>query len=280
MAADDRECMICLGTSPVPIHSGCACRGDRGLAHIVCLVRTATSQQAQRGIKAWWQCQACKQGFTGAMRTGLAEAWRSRVAGGAVESTERLAAEAYRSHSLSGQGKHADAEVILGKLLTVKQRVLGPEHPSTLVTAGNLARSLSGQGKYADAGRIQREVLRAQKCVLGPEHSRTLRTAGSLAQSLANAEAIQREVRAVQTHVLGPEHPETLMTANNLASSLLGQGKNVEAEVIYRELLGMRKGVLGPEHPSTLVTANNLARSLSGQGKHAETERIHGAVLL
>ncbi len=32
-----------LDTSPPPIQSGCACRGDSGLAHIACLVQAATS---------------------------------------------------------------------------------------------------------------------------------------------------------------------------------------------------------------------------------------------
>jgi hypothetical protein len=37
------------------------------------------------------------------------------------------------------------------EVLEVKRRVLGPEHPSTLMTAGNLANSLQHQGKHAEA---------------------------------------------------------------------------------------------------------------------------------
>ena len=85
MAADAGACIICLDTSPRPIQSGCACRGDSGLAHIACLVRAAASQQAQRGNDVWRECQTCKQHYTGAMQTGLAEAWWSRVAGNAAE---------------------------------------------------------------------------------------------------------------------------------------------------------------------------------------------------
>jgi hypothetical protein len=70
----------------------------------------------------------------------------------------------------SGQGKYADAariqrcepdsEVTVHEVL---KRVLGAEHPHTLVqsaSANNLALSLSVQGKYADsdAERIQSEV--------------------------------------------------------------------------------------------------------------------------
>ena len=49
----------------------------------------------------------------GAIRTGLAEAWRSRVAGQAAESEARLAAESYLALSLLPQGKCAAAEQLL-----------------------------------------------------------------------------------------------------------------------------------------------------------------------
>jgi hypothetical protein len=105
MASDAGACVICLDTSPPPIQSGCACRGDGGLAHIDCLAQLAASQQPHRGNEVWRTCQTCKQGFTGAMRTGLAETWRSRVAGLAAESPERLSAEGNLAHSLLRQGK-------------------------------------------------------------------------------------------------------------------------------------------------------------------------------
>ena len=73
MAADGGACIICLDTSPPPIQSGCACRGDSGLAHIACLVQAAASQQAQRGNGVWRECQTCKHYYTGAMRAAKFE---------------------------------------------------------------------------------------------------------------------------------------------------------------------------------------------------------------
>jgi tetratricopeptide (TPR) repeat protein len=285
MAADGGACIICLDTSPPPIQSGCACRGDSGLAHIACLVQAAASQQARRGNGVWRQCQTCKQDYTGAMQTGLAEAWRSRVTRQAAENTERLEAESNLAVSLLHQGRAVEAEPMLRKLHEVEMRMYGAEHPNTLASAGNLAMSLSRQGKHADAERIQREVLGVRKRVLGAEDPETLTSANNLAMSLsrqgkhAEAERIQREVLEVQKRVLGAEHPSTLTSANNLASSLSGQGKYVEAERIQREVLEVRKRVLGAEHPGTLASANNLALSLSNQGKYVEAERIQREVL-
>jgi tetratricopeptide (TPR) repeat protein len=285
MAADGGACIICLDTSPPPIQSGCACRGDSGLAHIACLVQAAASQQAQRGNGVWQQCQTCKQGYTGAMQTGLAEAWRSRVAVQAAESAERLEAEYNLAFSLLHQGKAAEAEPMFRRLHAVLMRVYGAEDPHTLSVAGSLAMCLSKQGKYADAERIQREAHELIMRVHGAEHPNTLTNANNLAASLTHqgkyvdAERIQREVHGVQKRVLGAEHPSTLLNANNLAMSILNQGKYAEAEQIQREVHEAQKRVLGAEHPSTLTSASNLAASLSNQGKHADAERIKREVL-
>ena len=42
---------------------------------------------------------------------------------------------------------------------SLQRRVLGPEHPDTLATIGNLASSLGDQGKHAEAEQMERELL-------------------------------------------------------------------------------------------------------------------------
>ena len=139
-------CIICLDSDPPPIQSGCACRSDTGLAHVGCLIEKAVAQQPQRGNAVWWGCQTCGQQFTGAMRTGLAEAWWSRVFDEAEESAERLAAAGNLADARDGDGQHAEAEWIQRQVLGVERRVLGEEHPNTLTSASNLAMSLAYQG--------------------------------------------------------------------------------------------------------------------------------------
>jgi hypothetical protein len=88
----------------------------------------------------------------------------------------------------------------------VQRRVLGPEHPNTLVTISNLALSLGGRSKHTEAGQLQRELLDVQRRVLGPEHPDTLTTMGNLASSLsgqgsgAEAEEMQRAARRAAPH--------------------------------------------------------------------------------
>jgi hypothetical protein len=119
------------------------------------------------------------------MQTGLAEAWRSRVAGQAAESDERLEAEYNLARSLLHQGKAAEAEPMLRRLHEVLMRVHGAEDPNTLTAANNLAESLSYQGKYVDAEQMLHATLASCQRVLGPAHPNTL----GIARSLENVRA-------------------------------------------------------------------------------------------
>jgi hypothetical protein len=82
--------------------------------------------------------------------------------------------------SLTRQGKHAIAERINREVLGVRRRVLGEEHPDTLVSANNLATSLSNQTKYAEAKELLHATLQVSRRVLGSAHPKTLAFAESL----------------------------------------------------------------------------------------------------
>ena len=132
-------CYICYESQPPPIQSGCACRDEAGFVHIECMVQVAVSQAGHRGNIAWWECHTCKQRFTGAMRTGLAEAWWARVRDAVEENAERLAAAFNLGQALFGEGKNGEAERRFRELHGIWMRVLGAEHPRTLTCAHEIA---------------------------------------------------------------------------------------------------------------------------------------------
>ena len=99
--------------------------------------------------------------------------------------------------------------------LEVSRRVLGGEHPSTLISIGNLGGLLRNQGKLTEAEPYLRETL---------EKSR---------------------------RVLGDEHPDTLVSIGNMGVLLYSQGKLSEAEPFFREALEVSRRVLGDEHLDT-----------------------------
>jgi hypothetical protein len=187
-ASDGGACIICLGDDPSPIQSGCACRGDAGLAHVECRTQNSAHRMAN-GIQhdGWWKCGTCGQHFTGAMQLGLAEAWWSSARRLPDENERRLSAAHNLASALRAQGKNGEAVTMFRETLTVQQRVLGSEHPDTLNTASNLAIALDLQGKYSEAETLYRETLAVQQRVLGSEHPSTLRTANNLAACVCSA---------------------------------------------------------------------------------------------
>ena len=111
----DAMCFICFDAdaSPAPIQSGCACRGEAGLAHVGCRVQAAEAQAPDRGWAVWSKCQTCNQDFTGGMQRGLADAWWAQVSNRAEDDDEKLAAAGDLAVSLSEQGKHPEAEALM-----------------------------------------------------------------------------------------------------------------------------------------------------------------------
>ena len=177
-------------------------------------------------------------------------------------------------------GLYPRAQLLLQQAMEIRQRVLGPEHPDTLVSVNTLANVLYDEGRYAEAEKLDRETLDIRRRVLGSQHPDTLVSVNTLANVLdgeghyAEAEKLDRETLDTRRRVLGPEHPDTRASMNNLASVLLDEGHYPEAEKLDRETLDIRRRVLGPEDPATLRSVNNLANVLGDEGHYAEAEKL------
>jgi len=87
--------------------------------------------------------------------------------------------------TLEKEGRYAEAESVYRDALQVQRRVLGPQHPDTLLTMDNLNNTLAEQGRYAEAERLCRETLDIRRRVLGPEHRDTATSKYELAGLLA-----------------------------------------------------------------------------------------------
>jgi Tetratricopeptide repeat len=65
-------------------------------------------------------------------------------------------------------------------LLPDHTRVLGPDHPDTLTTRGNLARWTGEAGHPEQARQLSADLLLDHERVLGPDHPKTLATRHNL----------------------------------------------------------------------------------------------------
>ncbi|KZZ95532.1 Tetratricopeptide-like helical [Moelleriella libera RCEF 2490] len=182
-------------------------------------------------------------------------------------------------------GQHLAAEGATRQAFSLREKVLGPEHPSTMTSMNNLAVALYWQGKYTEAELMHRQKLALTEKVLGPEHRDTLTSISNLASVLDSqgkyeeAESMNQQTLARMEKVLGPEHPDTLTSMSNLAGVLNSQGKYEQAESMNRRTLARMEKVLGPEHPDTLKSMSNLAGVLNSQGKYEQAESINQQTL-
>ena len=151
----------------------------------------------------------------------------------------RLRLGAYYMH----RGRLRAAETVLGQVVDTRQRLLGPEHPDTLISMAKLASIYRGQGRLEEAESLYLQVLDTRRLKLG-EGNR-----------------------------------DTLISIANLASIYRDQGRLEEAESLYLQVL--ETGRLNPEedHPNTLITMANLASMYRHLGRLEEAESLEVKVM-
>ncbi|KAJ5620527.1 P-loop containing nucleoside triphosphate hydrolase protein [Penicillium lagena] len=212
------------------------------------------------------------------------------------------------------RGNFVDSETMAEKSTAARGRLLGPEHPDTLISMSNLASTYHNQGRWKEAdelgvqvvegsnlasmyryqGRFQEaeelevqviEVIETREQVLGPEHPDTLTSMSNLASIHRNQgrfkESEELEVQVIERfkRVLGPDHPHTLISMANLASTYRYQGRFKESEELDVQVMEIRKQVLGLEHLSTLTSIANLASTYWSQGRFQEAEELELQVM-
>ncbi len=97
-------------------------------------------------------------------------------------------------------GAYSEAQDYLQQALSIRQHVLGPEHPDVASSLNNLAMLYYNQGKYEQAEPLLQQALSIRQHVLGPEHPDVAflleNYATLLHQMRRTAEAVRLEERA------------------------------------------------------------------------------------
>ena len=172
------------------------------------------------------------------------------------------------------------------RALEARERVLGPEHPQTLVSVNNLA------ALYASAGPLRRgraalpasaggARARARPRASRDAHQRQqpgvpLREPGPLRRGRA---ALPPRAGGAASACSAPSIPRRSSASTTWRSLYESQGRYGEAEPLYRRALEARERVLGPEHPDTLTSVNNLAALYQAQGRYGEAEPLYRRAL-
>jgi len=196
--------------------------------------------------------------------------------------------------SLDRAGLRGPAVSYWRELIAVSDRILGREHPDTLVIGEHLARACLAAGRAADAVPWFQWALTSRVRALGPDHSASIEARSSLGHALMAAgqfdEAITVLGAVVRDYerVRGTDHLDTLGARDELANAY-GAGGQAGAALQLRQLnlkqLEIRQG---PRHPDTIATRQKLADAYLADGRFkdavsqykrtlADRERILGA---
>lgn len=156
------------------------------------------------------------------------------------------------------------ARTFFAELLPLQQRVLGEEHPLTLITHDNLAYWTGQSGDVAGARDLCARVLAVRTRVQGADHPDTLTTRYDLARwtgragDYATARDQFAELLPARERVLGTEHPDTLTTRHHRAYWTGLASDTAAARDQLAELLRVQEKVRGRVHPDTLGTRTGV----------------------
>ena len=153
------------------------------------------------------------------------------------------------------------------------ERLLGPDHPDTLIAAGQLADALVAAGQHADAVQCARWVLDGRDRVLGPGHPATVAAMISLGRALAGSgqsgEALHvlRDAAARSERAYRHGDPQALAVLDEYAAAFLAAGDTATALRFAKRSLAGHEQAHGPADPATLAAAIRLAGACLAHGK-------------
>jgi CHAT domain-containing protein/tetratricopeptide (TPR) repeat protein len=187
---------------------------------------------------------------------------------------------ARRAREQESAAHHRQAQSALEKILALRRKVLGDDHPDTAAAYNDLAYNLDAQGRYAAAQPLFGKALAILRKALGEDHPKTAVGYSNAARNLhaqgryAAAQPLFEKALAILRKALGEEHPATARIYSNLAASLNARGRYAAAQPLYEKALAICRNALGENHPGTALSYNNVAYTLSAQGRYAAAQPL------
>ncbi len=130
------------------------------------------------------------------------------------------------------------AEPLYRRVLAIREKALGPDHPFVATSLSDLGNLAYARGRYAEAESIFRRVLPIEEKALGPEHPRVACTLACLAYAyqglgdLAKAEGHYRRALAIREKMLPAIPADVAGILENYTALLRNTGRSVEAAAL------------------------------------------------
>jgi eukaryotic-like serine/threonine-protein kinase len=181
-------------------------------------------------------------------------------------------------------GAYEEAKALNERVLAVREKALGPDHPEVAISLGNLAGSHAVMQALEEAKGLQERALAIAEKALGPDHpdvATSLITLASLQQGMGayeEAKVLNERALTIRERALGPDHPDVAKALGSLAIIALATDHEEAMGLLERELAVLEKG-LGPDHPDVAMSLNNLARVHEANGAYEEAKGVHERAL-
>jgi TonB family protein len=182
-----------------------------------------------------------------------------------------------------GQGKYADAELMLKRALAVREKAHGPEDPDVAWGAQRLAYSYMQEGKYSDAEPYLKRAIAIREKSLGPESREVSESLGLLAQSYvsegryADAEPLYVRALAIKEKVLppgSPGYPDVAGSMDDLGMLYINERQYQKAESLLQRALDIREKTLPPDHPFLSMSLEHVAAVYTILGNYSGAEPL------
>jgi hypothetical protein len=161
-------------------------------------------------------------------------------------------------------------------LATTCGRLLGGEHPDTMLAGQRLADAYLAAGRADDAIPWFQWVLDSLTHKLGPDHRDVIEARRRLGHALVAARQLPAAITELERAVpqfeqaCGPGQAGTLGARDELAAAYLAAGQYSDGITLYRRTLADRERAQGARHPQTMTTRHGLADSYLASGRSKE----------
>ncbi len=201
-----------------------------------------------------------------------------------LEEIERLNK---RFVELKQAGQYDQAIQIAERVLALKEKALGPDHPDVATWLYDLA-LLYGGGKkdYAKAEPLLERALSIREKALGADHpdvTRSLNMLGAVYKirgNYAKAELLLERALSHSERALGPNHPQLVIWLNLMAALYEAKRDYAKAEPLYQRALSIREKSLGRNHLDVATSLDNLMTIYRERGDYGKAEPLAQRALL
>ena len=197
------------------------------------------------------------------------------------ETARTIYAMARLNHSRGNKDK---AESLYRQSLSIREKVLGRDHPDVAQSLSGLASALSSK-RIAEAERLARRSLSIREKALGENHPDVAESLSSLTEVIleigkpSEVESYLQRAITIRESSLGRSHPQLAESLVNLGVFYDKRGQCRDAEAPMRRAMTIFEEAYGKDHPVQARCDLALASVLAGQNRISEFEELIGRAI-